>query len=714
MGSIRRYRRPEGNVLTWSALQEPQQRALKELAGLLWDSVEDLDEGRSAADSVHAWDIRGKTSSCAFLHGDRGSGKTTVAMTLYQATRDSARLGGGSDDETPIGVPDEIRKLAGRLVWLEPIDLEPDPPNFHLMAAILTRIEQAVAPLDRHGSAHESSRSSPFPFVGSADDVGRYRDALIELRRLQTRLAYGWDGTKEILGSDPETAAGNMLFSERTRTVVARDLSRVLGQLSSAKYSRPERLFILPIEDLDLAPQECLRLLRLLRMLWIPRLFFLLIGDIDAIETQLHLQLSGDVSSLAKDAKDGHISIVSQEVQSRVDAMASNTLRKLIPPAHVIRIKEMSWTEACRFQPRRGLEVKVPSQSKDAFEKTLLDLVQLQMTKAPLGGPEYRRVVTDLLGRPKPSQGTKVDGVSESQPNRFYPSGSRALETTPRRLTDLWFVLKNETEADAPSPRLGWPGGPDQPKLIQMVGRYCRNLIEEDAALSRKAESYALGAIRETHSGAWILEYPFITVRSRGEEIVVHTDTPTTSPRWLLQRRVIAHRHREWDFVTCDDDRLSGDGQKRGDAARPEDASLGEKVLRKDTGGALALYHDLLAAWRMDMKWPWLSPFFPQGSDLGRKRDQVVWVHTELTLVDGTIVRLRWPIHGEEEPKASTFVGLDGRAKDWMAELDGIATGKEAGKPGEWSVKAIREAWRVFNKPEEHGGPDDEALLDLE
>ncbi len=66
-----------------------------------------------------------------------------------------------------------------------------------------------------------------------------------------------------------------------------------------ALTSRQEMLFVLPVDDFDLAPAHCLELLRLIRMITTPRLVFVVAGNIRVAETVLRLKSEGDLSALA-------------------------------------------------------------------------------------------------------------------------------------------------------------------------------------------------------------------------------------------------------------------------------------------------------------------------------------------------------------------------------------------------------------------------------
>lgn len=93
--------------------------------------------------------------------------------------------------------------------------------------------------------------------------------------------------------------------AERSRLSLNHYLSKALDELAEKVfqgYGVTNPLFVLPVDDVDLNPCRCLELLRLLRMIAVPRLFILALGDLDMVRIVLNLKYSGEFVSIAGDA----------------------------------------------------------------------------------------------------------------------------------------------------------------------------------------------------------------------------------------------------------------------------------------------------------------------------------------------------------------------------------------------------------------------------
>ena len=84
-----------------------------------------------------------------------------------------------------------------------------------------------------------------------------------------------------------------------------------------------ERLFVLPIDDFYLKPAASLELLRLLRMVSVPRLFFLIMGDIKTVEALFFEKALRDWTAVAGSRIFASLENRQQEVLARVREMKS-------------------------------------------------------------------------------------------------------------------------------------------------------------------------------------------------------------------------------------------------------------------------------------------------------------------------------------------------------------------------------------------------------
>ena len=141
--------RPEARPITWQFLDSSQKAATRTIAGLLKAAIDGLPlPGRSTepVDEITQWVIdEDRSNRVAFLSGERGTGKTTVLLSLKKFCELFQRRPSASTD-----LPEELRgilqEISQKVVWLEPIDMEPLPESANLLAAIVARIDDAVQP----------------------------------------------------------------------------------------------------------------------------------------------------------------------------------------------------------------------------------------------------------------------------------------------------------------------------------------------------------------------------------------------------------------------------------------------------------------------------------------------------------------------------------------------------------------------------------------
>jgi hypothetical protein len=142
---------------------------------------------------------------------------------------------------------------------------------------------------------------------------------------------------------------------EKAHLSLTENLDRVLHQLAALPFTGGairNPLFVLPVDDFDLNPPVCLDLLRVLRMLALPRLFFLVLGDLNVANVLLNLKLSAELARVAEGAEASRmLSLPAAEVAAVAGEVAANAIRKLIPPAQRVELSVPSLREALNFRP---------------------------------------------------------------------------------------------------------------------------------------------------------------------------------------------------------------------------------------------------------------------------------------------------------------------------------------------------------------------------
>ena len=457
--------RPEAGPVPFDQLNRSQMDAMEAIVRALGGAAKQAGKSNESNDDADAVD-EDRSSRLFFVSGLPGSGKTSLYLTIR------AILGNaGRHDKLRKTFPEplnsKISRLRGQTRWLETIDLEvAGEEGENLLAAVLVRI------------SHEIDDSAGPP-------PKNCRRAMDELGELANDIGIAWDGNlKARAGSlDPDTYSQEVIRAHRTRLGINRRLRGILDTLFKEQcYGfRHERLFVLPIDDFYLKPAASLELLRLLRMISVPRLFFLIMGDIKAMEALLLEKALGDwtrvagpqvFASLEKHEK--------QEVLSRVREMRARHLRKLLPPVQRANIEWTLWYESLQFKPPRG-------NGSDSVQ-TLLSDVDIIWRDGPdkphhhllnylvapqVARPDETADVIKARALPDPGKGTqyRVNKAREAY------SGLLTLDGTPREILDLWMRLNERKKSQNSSDE-------QVPWYLQMVADFALLAIEEQDFLT--------------------------------------------------------------------------------------------------------------------------------------------------------------------------------------------------------------------------------------
>jgi hypothetical protein len=189
----------------------------------------------------------------------------------------------------------ELHEKRKQFVVLETLDMEPLPSTANLLAAILVRIS----------ARFEYSSRDSYPRVAVAFDEPDAREKLaFQLHQLELDAVLAWTGTerKRSRIADPSSYAAEVLASERAGLSLQPRLDEVLDGLARKVFGDGrgiDPIFLLPVDDFDLAPSRCLELLRIVRIVSTPRLFFLIAGNTRIAESILRLQGEGELSLIA-------------------------------------------------------------------------------------------------------------------------------------------------------------------------------------------------------------------------------------------------------------------------------------------------------------------------------------------------------------------------------------------------------------------------------
>lgn len=326
--------RQEAHPFTWSQLTGRQKNAIKDVAAHLLNALEALDRRKVKEVEVLDPDRR---SQLAFIDGERGMGKTSVLLAVQRLLR---------EDSIDKDMPSPVQSLHAqrrRFVWLETLDMEPLPGAANLLAAILVRIGERL---------DSPSFRVPPRAAAAFDELDSHEQTASDLLELEVGAVLAWQGTdpRRAEHTEPTAYASEVVHSERAGLRLNPRLGKVLkglADLTTAAGAAQNPIFVIPVDDFDLAASRCLELLRIIRMVSTPRLFFLVAGNTRIAEIVLRLQAEGDLAKLTGPAL---VEVEARWLRQTGIEIAANNLRKLLPPQQRARLDEVDTKEALKFR----------------------------------------------------------------------------------------------------------------------------------------------------------------------------------------------------------------------------------------------------------------------------------------------------------------------------------------------------------------------------
>lgn len=445
------YLRTEAVSVGEELLTPPQQQVALQVLNALTTAVGDLDTITNARDfagrtmPAHpGTPIERRPNHTVFISGARGSGKTTLMLSLRKMTSASSDLHTEADDPKVRALRDNANRLRNRLVWLNPLPLETQPPDFNPLASILVRIEEVIS--------YSLTRYEREPLgVSNVLTSDKIRGPMFELQSLQMDATLAWDSNldqrKRYLDTEP--FATEVIRSADARQSLGLRFATVLDHLAPLLQQK-QALFVLPIDDFDLAPGNVMPVLRLIRLLSVPRLFFILLGEQHTLGQVYRLSRMKEL--LDHGAENGTVYDLAED-------WSREGLRKLVPPTQRYDLRPFTVNEALAFQPL-GI-----SAQGDHSLKAQLDRFKFANHHSSSAGPATLAVLADETGHP--FQGLLTERL--------------------RRLTDLWGYLRLLSDEVDGLEKLAWKVALDE-------------LEESDLAtdVSRRGQSDAMASIRDT------------------------------------------------------------------------------------------------------------------------------------------------------------------------------------------------------------------------
>lgn len=365
--------RVEANALPWDELTGQQRAAVQRVSQFILAAIDSVDtrpaEGMTSV----------RTSQIVFVDGDRGTGKTSVLLTIAQllARRRAA-------DPRVDGNAKSLREVRDRVVWLETLDLEPLKGN-NMFAALLVRL----------GRLLEIEDGKEIPLAHYLADGDGPAATLAALVALQNDAVLMWDARRP--SSEPDAHVHAILRAERAGLEINERTRKVLDKIARAlpagRATNP--VFVVPVDDFDLAPTLCFEVLQLARILAIDRLVFVVAGNTRIAEAMLRLGSEGALRRVGGDAAD--VAHLAMEI-------SSNNMRKLVPPAQrvpLLRLPVSAALDLAAGSLRHHLEATFIESNQAPTGRATLSLLRwlgLEEGRTASGG---WRVAEWLSGTPR-------------------------------------------------------------------------------------------------------------------------------------------------------------------------------------------------------------------------------------------------------------------------------------------------------------------------
>ncbi|MGH9891707.1 MAG: hypothetical protein ACREA0_06940, partial [bacterium] len=571
--------RPEARPVEYSKLDKSQREAFDGLVGMLAATLEELRtldalKRTTAAQGFRAtpaWLDYRLSSRMAFLHGDRGTGKSSVLLSLAHACMGA---------ETPDSQVTGLEHLGyGRVVFLEPIDMArfPGPADANLLAAVLARVEDAVQPFQFAATTERGGWDAGREPRGMLGRCPEGRDPFLRLQRLQTTVATAWDGNLPDRGGqlDPDDYAVEVRRAEHERMTFSFKLSGAIEALAALVpcTAQPGPLFVVSLDDVDLNPLRCLEALKLLHLLSVPRVFTIVLGNMDMVEIALNLKHSGDFSALVGHRARLNVnSMLVSDVATRVGQLSANTMRKLLPPAQRIPLRFMTRAEALNFRPI-GMEGNQVPRLHALLECCPVPGDRSRMAERDVGS------LRDFLLYPAPKR-LEAD-VTDEQLEACTYKASQILCMPPRWTADCWLLLKEvddrlpcgQKSQKRPNDRWGTPEDKRKKskELIDLLGRHCRSMIDEDPTLTPGNRRRFRDGLRRAASGAWELSFAVSSIAETGPGLLLPMSDPDA--HYPFERHILVRDSHGWRLqpgeshwrppTTVEPVKLAGDLRRR-------------------------------------------------------------------------------------------------------------------------------------------------------
>ncbi len=313
--------RHEAEVVAWEHLTEDQRAAVEGAHGLFSQMAKLADEAKKQETSGLAeLDIflphidEKRRNHVVLIDGERGTGKTAVMLRLLVDWSAAVRGQLREDIESKEHGKSPVT-LDSAIVPVGLLDLQALSPKAMLGLHLAGHLQRVVEAMERR--TPKTTKSVPWA-PGESEEL-KSRKAWQKFLRA---AAAAWDGNlKERQGKiDPEAYVIELEHAERERLEIGATFRAFVDALVEEYHERiapakKKPFFVITIDDADLNPQRTMEIFELIRVLWHPRVGFLIAGDGALFK-----------SVLEEDFKQHKIA------PAHAEALARDSYRKAIPP----------------------------------------------------------------------------------------------------------------------------------------------------------------------------------------------------------------------------------------------------------------------------------------------------------------------------------------------------------------------------------------------
>lgn len=282
-----------------------------------------------------------KNNQVILLDGRRGSGKTTTLLSLVSFLKYQYGVQIAIDAQTSADtslyeqILTQMKAQSLRsVIPIGIIHLSPIPQNANLFVYLASQFNTVIQLLEEQ---HSSSLLGMYP--PKLQSPERWKDFM-------AIAGSAWDGNLEERRSqlDADSYAMELEVTEGRRMRFRESFYRLIDALCtdaepSAKGPMP--LWVIPIDDADMNPHLTKQLLYLLRILWHPRVVYLLTGDGHLFRQLLRTHVFSDMADPLRGFAQLNGEHNTSDISRFSRKLAQDIYGKIIPPSHHCKIRDI-------------------------------------------------------------------------------------------------------------------------------------------------------------------------------------------------------------------------------------------------------------------------------------------------------------------------------------------------------------------------------------